>query len=264
MVRPRVCAVSYLNPVPLVWGLLHDPAQQNPFDLRFALPSDCADQLASGKADIGLVPVIETTRQKLDYFRTCGIASYGPVRSILLISKVPYPEIKTLATDSGSRTSVVLARIILAEKFGCEPRNVAHPPDLAAMLGLADAALIIGDAALHVDPATLPFESLDLGEQWTNLTGLPMVYAVWAGRPEFIREGFGAALVASCRYGLGKIDDIVREEAPRRNLPQELVRDYLTRNIQYEFSASHQTAIETYLKRAADLEHIAVAGGAHL
>src|SRR5271169_2314918 len=87
------------------------------FDLRFALPSECADQIASGEADIGIVPVIEMARQKLDYFPGTGIACHGPVRSILLVSKVPFREIRTLATDSGSRTSVMLARIILAEKF---------------------------------------------------------------------------------------------------------------------------------------------------
>ena len=90
--RPRVCAVSYLNTVPLVWGMLHEPDAElrDVFDLRFALPSDCADQLASGEADIGIVPVIEMARQKLDYFRGTGIACHGPVRSILLISKVPF------------------------------------------------------------------------------------------------------------------------------------------------------------------------------
>ncbi len=157
-------------------------------------PSVCADQLASGEADIGIVPVIEMARQKLAYFRETGIASHGPVRSILLVSKVPFGKIRTLATDSGSRTSVMLSRIILAEKYGVEPQVISHPPDLAAMLGEADAALLIGDAALRIDPATLPFETLDLGEQWTNLTGLPMVFAVWAGRAEAIVEPYGAAL----------------------------------------------------------------------
>jgi chorismate dehydratase len=186
-----VCAVSYLNTVPLVWGLQHDSALSDIFDLRFAVPSACADQLASGEADIGIVPVIEMGRQRLDYFRGCGIASHGPVRSILLISKIPFSQIRTLATDSGSRTSVMLARIILTEKFGCDPKLISHTPDLPAMLGLADAALLIGDAALRVDPATLPLETLDLGEQWTNLTGLPMVFAVWAGHKQHIREPCG-------------------------------------------------------------------------
>jgi chorismate dehydratase len=259
--RPRVCAVSYLNTVPLVWGLLKDPAQAGTFDLRFALPSVCADQLASGEADIGIVPVIEMARQKLAYFRETGIASYGPVRSILLVSKVPFREIRSLATDSGSRTSVMLSRIILAEKYGVEPQVISHPPDLAAMLGAADAALLIGDAALRVDPATLPFETLDLGEQWTNLTALPMVFAVWAGRKEAIVEPYGAALAASCRYGLAHIEDIIRQETTQRGFPEPLVREYLTRHIRFDFSDAHSTAIETYLKYAAALERTAVPGG---
>jgi chorismate dehydratase len=256
-----VCAVSYLNTVPLVWGLLKDPAQAGTFDLRFAVPSECADQLASGEADIGIVPVIEMARQKMAYFRETGIASYGPVRSILLVSKVPFGKIRKLATDSGSRTSVMLSRIILAEKYGAEPQVISHPPDLAAMLGAADAALLIGDAALRVDPATLPFETLDLGEQWTNLTGLPMVFAVWAGRAEAIVEPYGAALHASCRYGLAHIKDIIRQETTQRAFPEPLVREYLTRNIRFEFSDAHSTAIETYLKHAAALERTAVSGG---
>src|SRR5437016_432841 len=101
--------------------------QREVFDLRFALPSACADQLASGEADIGIVPVIEMARQKLDYFRGSGIACHGPVRSILLVSKVPFEKIGTLATDAGSRSSVMLSRVILAERFGTEPALVSRP-----------------------------------------------------------------------------------------------------------------------------------------
>jgi len=253
--------VSYLNTVPLVWGLLRDPARHDIFDLSFAVPSVCADQLASGDADIGIVPLIEMGRQKLDYFRDCGIASHGPVRSILLISKVSFRDIRTLATDSGSRTSVMLARIILAEKFGCEPQLISHTPDLAAMLGLADAALLIGDAALHVDPQTLSLETLDLGEQWTSLTGLPMVFAVWAGHKQHIREPYGEALLASCRYGILHVEDIIREESAKRGFPESLVRQYLTRHICFEFSDPHYSAIDTFLKRAAEFERTVVSGG---
>jgi chorismate dehydratase len=156
---------------------------------------------------------------------------------------------------------VMLSRIILAEKYGVEPQVISHPPDLAAMLGAADAALLIGDAALRVDPATLPFETLDLGEQWTNLTALPMVFAVWAGRKEAIVEPYGAALAASCRYGLAHIEDIIRQETTQRGFPEPLVREYLTRHIRFDFSDAHSTAIETYLKYAAALERTAVPGG---
>jgi chorismate dehydratase len=253
-----VCAVSYLNTVPLVWGLLHNGSQQPVFDLRFAVPSRCADELASGEADLGIVPVIEMARQKLDYFPGLGISSVGPVRSILLISKVPFREIKTLATDSGSRTSVMLSRIILAEKFGVEPRLVSQPPELATMLGTADAALLIGDAALYVDPATLPFETLDLGAEWTSLTGLPMVFAVWAGRKEVVRELYGQALAESCHYGIEHVEEIVPLEAASRKLPESLVRRYLTEHIIFEFGPRHADGMAAYLKRATALDRISV------
>jgi len=263
-----VCAVSYLNTVPLVWGLLHDPAQQGLFDLRFALPSDCAAQLASGAADIGIIPVIEMARQKLDYFRGTGISCHGPVRSILLISKVPFQEIRTLATDSGSRSSVMLSRIILAEKFGLRddkaPRLVSLSPDLAAMLGQADAALLIGDAALRVDPQTLPFQTLDLGEEWNNLTGLPMVFAVWAGRKEVLRPEFGAALLDSLHYGQAHIEALVRHESQTRNFPEPLVRKYLTEHIVCELGERDYAGLELYLKHAAALEHAVLSGGARV
>ena len=256
-----MCAVSYLNTVPLVWGLLHDPPLQGTFDLGFAVPSECADQLASGRADIGILPVVEMARQRLDFFRGSGIASFGPVRSILLISRVPFGEIRTLATDSGSRTSVMLARIILAEKFGVTPSLVSLPPDLTAMLGVADAALLIGDAALHVDPAAVPFQTLDLGQEWTALTGLPMVFAVWAGRKGRLRQAYGDALLASCRYGISRMDEIVPREASQRALPEALVREYLTRHIVFELAEREYAGLDLFLRRAATFDPAVVPGG---
>jgi predicted solute-binding protein len=249
---PRVCAVSYLNTVPLVWGMLHSPDAElrESFDLRFALPAACADQLASGEADIGIVPVIEIARQKLDYFRATGIACHGPVRSILLISKVPLKRIKTLAADAASRTSVMLARVILAEKYGVEPAMLSLPADLASMLGEADAALIIGDPALLLDPATLPFETLDLGAEWTGMTGLPMVFAVWGGRKEAIQPRYERIFAESCRYGLDHIDDMIRAEAPPRGVSLELARDYFTKHIVYELNDRDHAGMDLYLKMA--------------
>lgn len=256
-----MCAVSYLNTVPLVWGLLHDPPLQEVFDLGFAVPSECAAQLASGEADIGILPVVEMARQRLDFFRGSGIACFGPVRSILLVSKVPFGEIRTLATDSGSRTSVMLARTILAEKFGATPSLISMAPDLTAMLAVADAALLIGDAALHVDPAAAPFQTLDLGQEWTALTGLPMVFAVWAGRKGSLRQSYGDALLASCRFGLSRIDEIVRHEAPLRALPEALVRQYLTRHIVFELGEREYAGLDLFLRRAATFDPAVVPGG---
>jgi chorismate dehydratase len=259
--RPRVCAVSYLNTVPLVWGMLHGSGPQNGrdvFDVRFALPSACADQLASGEADIGIVPVIEMARQKLEHFRGSGIACHGPVRSILLISKVPFAKIRSLATDSGSRTSVMLARVILAEKFGVEPKVFSRLPDLAAMLGEADAALLIGDAALHVDPKTLPFETLDLGGEWNAMTGLPMVFAVWAGRQEIIQECYGKAFLDSLRYGLDHVDEMVTRESAPHGVTPELAREYLTHRIVFELGERDYAGLNLFLQHASRLDQVGV------
>jgi len=251
-----VCAVSYLNTVPLVWGLQHspDPILREAFDLRFALPSACADQLASGRADIGIVPVIEMARQGLDYFPGSGIACHGPVRSILLISKVPFKEIRTLATDSGSRTSAMLSQVILAEKFGVRPQVFSLPADLPDMLGKADAALVIGDAALRLDPATLPFETLDLGAEWIAMTGLPMVFAVWAGRKEVIHEPYGRLFLESLRYGLTHMDDIVAAEAPGRGFSPDVVRRYLTHHIVFELAEKDYEGMRLYIQHALRLD----------
>jgi predicted solute-binding protein len=258
--KPRVCAVSYLNTVPLIWGIERG-AQREVFDLNYALPSECADQLASGEADIGIVPVIEMARQKLEYFRETGIACRGPVRSILLVSKVPFREIKTLATDNGSRTSVMLARIILAEKYGARPTLISRPAELAPMLGEADAALVIGDPALRLEPSTLPFESLDLGSEWVAMTALPMVFAVWSGRKDIMTARYEQAFLDSCRDGIAHMDEILLEQAPIRGITEQLAREYLTRNIVFELNERDHQGLNLYLKHSAALDRVTVPAG---
>jgi len=226
--------------------------------MKYALPSECADELASGDADIGIVPVIEMARQKLDYFRSTGIASHGPVRSILMVSKTPLREIKTLATDMGSRTSVMLSRIILAEKYGVRPKLISRRAELAPMLGEADAALVIGDPALHLNPAALPFETLDLGSEWTEMTGLPMIFALWSGRKEIMQPRYEQAFLDSCRAGLAHMDEIVTEQSPIRGITPELAREYLIRHIVFELSDRDHEGLNLYLKHAAALDRAAV------
>jgi chorismate dehydratase len=226
--------------------------------MNYALPSECADQLASGEADIGIVPVIEMARQKLEYFRSSGIACRGAVRSILLVSKVPLREIRTLATDTGSRTSVMLSRIVLAEKYGVQPKLISRRAELAPMLGEADAALLIGDPALRLDPSTLPFETLDLGLEWTQLTGLPMVFALWSGRKEVMQPTFEQAFLNSCREGLAHMDQIVIEQSPIRGITPQLAREYLTRHIVFELNDRDHEGLGQYLKLAATLDSVKI------
>jgi predicted solute-binding protein len=224
------------------------------FDLSFALPSECADRLADGRADIGIVPSVELNRQKLAIIRGTGIASDGPVRSILLISKVPFEDIRTLATDSSSRTSVVLSRILLAKRYGAEPRLSSQRPHLVSMLERCDAALIIGDAALALDPERLPFHVLDLGGEWSAMTGLPMVFAVWGARAELPAQD-PAPFRNSLRFGMEHIEDIVRQEHPKLGISEDLAREYLTRNIVFELKEREYAGLVSFLEYASELEN---------
>ena len=202
--------------------MLHGP-QRGFFDLEFQIPAVCADRVASGAADIGIVPSFELTRQDLEIIPGAGIACHGPVRSILLVSSLPAPEIRTLAADSSSRTSVQLARVILERRYGAEFESIPHPPDLEAMLRTADAALVIGDPALRIDLARsahpTPHFVYDLGAEWVEMTGFPMVFAVWAGRKGVVTPEVVEAFRDSCRYGCSRIEEIVAREAPRREFP---------------------------------------------
>ncbi len=250
-----MCAVSYLNTVPLVWGILHG-SERDLFDLDFALPSECAGRLRDGRADIGLPPVAALLEQDLSIYRGAGIACNGPVRTILLVSKVPFEAVRTLATDFGSLTSVLLARIVLRQEFGAAPALLSMAPELKPMLQAADAALVIGDAALRLDPRTLREQGLsvaDLGEEWVRMTGLPMVFAVWAGHANVWSEQLESAFVQSARFGLQRLDDIARSEHARRGVSFEVARDYLRDNIVYELGEKEYRGMERFLELAREI-----------
>ena len=251
--HPRVAVISYLNTVPLIWGL-ENGRRRSPFALDYCLPSEGADRVQSGKADIGLLPVIEMARQGLSYCPGVGIACDGPVRSILLVSKVPAWEIRTLAVDRGSRTSVMLARVILNRQYDANPVIRVEEPVLEEMLGGSDAALIIGDPALRLDPASLPFLTLDLGEEWKRLTGLPMIFALWCGAAPFITAATTDHFLESYAYGERHIATIVAGQAAQRGLPPDLVHTYLTRHIRYRLGEEEYKGMRTYLDFAAALE----------
>ncbi len=255
----RISAVSFLNTVPLVWGLLHG-RQRGLFDVSFNVPSECADRLAAGTADIGVVPAIEAARIGLVRVADCGIACRGAVRSLLLISKVPFDRIRTVATDSNSRSTVAYTRIILAHRYSVTPAFVAHPPALEPMLAAADAALLIGDPALRVEPAELPYRTLDLGVEWMELTGLPMVTAVWGARPACAASGLAEAFADSLRFGREHMDEIVAREAAGRDFPPAFVRDYLERNVLFDLGENELRGLNRFLAYAREFGILEASG----
>jgi len=247
----HLSAVSYLNTRPLVWGLMSGP-QSGQHQLDFDLPSVCAQRLAAKEVNAGLVPVIEAARQHLTPIGSLGIACRGPVRSILLLSKVPIADIRTLSLDSSSRSSVMLARIILQQGYKVQPETTVMAPDIRAMLGKSDAALIIGDPALRLDPDSTGLYTLDLGEEWFHLTSLPMVFAIWAGHQQ--EPDLAKTLQASYEYGRLHLADIVMAECQERNIWPGLAYEYLNSIIQYELTDEFKKGMKLYIEEAIKME----------
>jgi predicted solute-binding protein len=245
----RIGAVGYLNTTPLVWGMLHGP-QRELVDLSLALPSECAEQVENDVTQIGLVPVAEVARQGLEIVPGVGIACLGAVRSILLFSRVPWQKVRILAADASSRTSVQLARVILRERYGVEPQITAHKPALDEMLKHADSALIIGDPALRLDPDHAPYQWLDLGQEWFNLTRLPMVFAVWAGKARLPIHELSALTRGSYEFGEARIAEIVAAEYAGRGISRELAGAYLRRYIRFEIGPQEQRGLDSFFELA--------------
>lgn len=223
-------------------------AQQGETDLSFSLPSICAQQLETGITDVGLAPVAEIARQGLEIVPGVGITCLGPVRSILLFARTPWKNVRRLSADCGSRTSVQLARIILRERFGIEPEVNSQEPVLAQMLEEADAALVIGDPALRLDPQRIPFDCLDLGEEWFRLTSLPMVFAAWAGKPGLDLERLERLTRGSYGFGRQHIEKIIETQSRDRGIAHALVREYLTRHIRFEIGSEEQAGLAAFLE----------------
>ena len=233
-------------------------------DLVRADPADLAQMIVGGKLDVAPIPAIEYARNADDLvlLPDISISSDGEVQSILLVSKVPAETIgegSTVALAANSRTSQVLARILLAKRWGVAPSYVEMPPDLPAMLRDADAALLIGDEAIRAywEPPTGLY-TYDLGAEWKSWTGMPMVYAVWAVRREFAEQSPAAtaavahALAGSLAYCRNHLDDISEYAARWEHFGADRFRSYFDA-LQFRFEPRYRDGLTRYLSEAAAL-----------
>jgi chorismate dehydratase len=249
--RPRVSVVKYLNTVPLIWGMLKGD-QQGKYDLDFTTPAKCADDLGRREAAVGIVPSIEYQRmERLRVLPGCSIASKGAVKSVLLLSRVPVERVETVALDNSSRTSAALVRVLLQKFYSRLVSLAPAEPDPHKMLQRADAALLIGDPALTLDGHDLLV--YDLAAEWRKFTGLPFVFAVWAGHEDSGLGRFCTDFEASRDYGLAHIDDIACEYAPRLGLAQEAVKVYLKENIDYSLDEENRKGLELFYRLAHEI-----------
>lgn len=248
--RPfRLSIIDYLNAAPLNFGFKRGLGGDR-FERHFHVPSKCADQLREGAVDAGLISSIE-------YLRIPGvrivpglcISSRRRVRSVLVLSKVPPREIRSLALDLSSRTSVVLSQLILRERYGATPAIHEMKPDLSAMLAEHDAALMIGDAAMRARKEGLFV--LDLAEEWHAWTELPFVFALWiirAGAPA--PPDLLACFQQSYAMGRANTETIVDEALQSIGWTRQELREYLTDNIRYDLGAAEEASLALFYEKA--------------
>jgi chorismate dehydratase len=256
----KISAISFLNTVPLMWDFEHEPSLEvrENFDVEYTLPSQCAQALRDGTADIGIIPVITTaTIPGLVVLPDVAIAALNQVRSIQLVSKKPIEEIRTVAVDTSSRTSVGLTQVLLTKFFGGHRELTPMAPVLGPMLERCDAGLLIGDPAMLAKTDGL--HVYDLAEVWRASTGLPFVFAVWAVRKSALAEmraglDLGAIFRRSRDHGLlpQNVAAIAREWSPRMGLSEAAISSYLRENIHYQLDAECRKGLALYFKLAAE------------
>ena len=277
MNKLRISVVQYLNTAPLVRGFTHGPLQGK-YDLSFTVPSQCAEALRTGAADVAIIPAIEYQRiPNLVILPDLSIASKERVRSLLIVSKSPIREVGSIALDSSSRSTQALTRILCDARWLISPQFVEAAPDLAAMLAACDAALLIGDPALrlalaaeqHVLPgkdgallcggAQLGLPQIprlyiyDVVHEWWQLTERPAVLAFWAARAEIASAELAADFNASLAYGLAHLPEICAEASRELQLPAKELSLYLRTNIDYSLDAENLKGLSQYFAHAARL-----------
>jgi chorismate dehydratase len=245
----RLGAVSYLNTKPLVYGL---DAHRDRFAVRFDVPSKCATLLHEGAVDLGLIPAIEYLRGDYCMVPDVSIASDGPVATVAVFTRKPIAQVKTLALDLSSRTSVALTRVLCAKHWKIAPSFTPAEPDLEAMLARADAALVIGDPAFEIDPVTRGVTKIDLGAEWKVMTGLPFVYAMWVGRAGAASPSHCRALQRARDHGLAHLAEIARDVAGGDAGLERRSLEYLRDNLKYGLGPGEAAGLRRFYELAAE------------
>jgi cyclic dehypoxanthinyl futalosine synthase len=251
--RLVLAGVSYLNSRPIL-----DPLEREPYSNRFAVhrvvPAEVARMLSEDEAQLGLIPVAAAaTLGDIRFVRGVGIAARGRVRSVLLVSERPLDEIEEVELDLSSRTSVVLAKLLLARmgKHDVRYRGRSYSPYHQPAPRDKTAALVIGDLALTLE-GRFP-HMLDLGQAWLEWTGLPFVFAAWGSRASTeVRSVDTDALRSALADGLRDRPAIAHRHATTGGIDHVTAHAYLTESIHYGFDEEERRGLQLFLAKSAE------------
>jgi chorismate dehydratase len=256
----RIAASTYLNSAPLVYSFTQGFLRKTYDFIGDEAPSRCAEMLVEGKCDIALIPVIELQRiPGLRIVPEIAVASKKRVRSVLIASRRPLEEVRTLSLDPASRTSQALVKILFLRRYGflpeCAERAIEHSIVGRNLFNDADAALVIGDPAMKLEASapSLDLKIYDLAEEWRAMTGLPFVFAVWAVREDVCARAPGVAddLIAAKHEGIYRIERIAARYTAELELPRSELLDYLSQNVNYDLDDENLHGMGAYF----DLAH---------
>jgi chorismate dehydratase len=261
--RPRVGHIQFLNCLPIYWGLVRSGALLD-VELFKDTPDRLNDALVAGDLDIGPISLVEYLRHsdELVLLPDLAVGSDGPVLSVNLVAQVPLSALdgRRVALGSTSRTSVLLTRMWLSSVHGVTPEYFDCPPDLTAMLLEADAAVLIGDAALRAtyDAPRRGLDVHDLGAVWRSWTGLPMVFAVWAARRSYALENPGLvkdvheAFVHSRDEALAHVGEVAEQAARWEVFDAATLANYF-RTLDFSLGPRQVAGLVEFARRAADV-----------
>ncbi len=246
----RIGAVSYLNTKPLVYEL---PKRLPDCTLHFDLPSRLADQLLGGYLDIALIPSVEFLRGSgLSIVSDACIACRGPVRSVRLLFRCQPQEVRTLALDEGSRTSAVLAQVLLFERYGIRPALLPLQIEADCRSVAADALLVIGDRAMQIDSEDY-VATWDLGEQWNQETGKPFVFAMWVAAQAVVMPRVSEAFQRARDAGLENLQQIAGGEAAEYDLSVDDCYKYFSEQLYFYLGQEELAGLDLFRSQAAKL-----------
>lgn len=258
--RPRVGHIQFLNCMPLYWGLARTGTLLD-LDLTKDTPEKLSEQLVRGELDIAPITLVEFLRAADDLvaFPDLAVGCDGPVMSCVIVSQKPLDQLDgaRVALGSTSRTSVRLAQLLLAEKIGVQPDYYTCPPDLGVMMQEADAAVLIGDAALRAnlhDGPRLGLEVHDLGQMWKDWTGLPFVFAVWATRREYLEreplvvQKVHEAFLASRDLSLEEVAKVAEQAARWETFDEPVLERYFT-TLDFRFGPAQLGGVTEFARR---------------